>query len=244
MNPIPARIALLTLTVGALGACGSGSSSNGGSGDRSSESAAQIVQDVRSSLAGFSSVHLGGTTSSSGKNYTFDLIVVPPRGLAGTISSSGAGSFKLVTTDNGTFYLTPDQQFWSTYAGSLGSSYVQQLAGKCFTTPGSGSQFGSLSTDFGKISDLRHSFDSSVIGTVTKGAERTVNGQQVIPLKASDGTEIDVPAQGAALPVQVSQSSGVTMTLTQWNQAGTISAPTNCVSITQLLQGLAIPTPS
>jgi len=243
MSPARARFIFLPLAAVVLAACGGGSSTGQQNGI-ANDSASQIAQMVRSALGSYSSVHMTGSVNSSGKNIGLDVIVVSPHGVDGTISISGSGSFRLITKDGATFYFTPDQQFWTTFAGSAGPAVLQQLIGKCVIATSATSGFGSLSSGVASLTDLQHAFASGLTGKITKGAVHTANGQEAVPLTVSDGTVVEVPTQGSALPVEISKGGGGKIELGQWNQAGTVSTPTGCVDINQLEQGLALPTPS
>jgi hypothetical protein len=237
------KVIPLVLAGALLAACGSSSAQGAGLADKS---ASQIAQAVSAAVSNASSVHMAGAVDSSGQNISFDVAIVSPKGLSGTMTLQGKGSFKIVSENGATFYVTPDQQFWTSFAGS-NSAVVQELVGKCISASGSSAGFGSLTQGVSSLTNIHQLFSKPLSNTsgLTKGAVTTLNGRQVIKLIGSEGSVMDVPTQGDPLPVELSKpgSNGGTVDFDHWNSEGSISAPSGCVDFTQIAGSLASPTP-
>jgi hypothetical protein len=233
-NSVPLAVACALLA-----ACG------GGSGSLADKSPAQIAQAANDAVAKAQSVHMAGKVNTDGQDVTMDLVITSPKGFSGTMALQGKGSFMITSTDGATFYLTPDQQFWTSFGGT-DPTVVQALVGKCLTVTSADTGFGGLVSGFSALTDLGQiSKPLSNTSSLTKGATTTINGQQAVELKASDGSTIDIATQGTAYPLRISKSgsSGGSVDLDQWDSAGSISAPSGCQTLTDLIGGLASPTP-
>ncbi len=157
--------ATIIVSCGVLAACGSAAGTATATG-LTDKSPTQIAQAARDAVAKAHSVHLKGNISSNGVDYALDLVVNSPKGLDGTMALSGKGSFVITTVDGGTFYLKPDQQFWTTYGGS-DPAVLQVLNGKCITVTSADSGFGSLVSGFSSLTDLGQIFSKPPLSNPT-----------------------------------------------------------------------------
>ena len=235
----------LAFTCVAAAACGS-SSSSGSANGIANESAAQIAHDVSKAIDAATSLHMSGSGSSNGSRFALDATIVPPSGLSGDFTLNGKGSFKLVTNDGKTFYMTPDHEFWTNYGGS-NPAVLQLLNGKCILATDSSVGFGSLSAGFSSFANIRQLFSTALDNAsgLTKEGVSTVDGQQVVKIKAADGSELSVATDGSPLPVEFSKSGseGGSVKFDHWNAAGPISAPSGCIDFSKLAQSFPTPTP-
>jgi hypothetical protein len=215
----------------------------GGSGGTADESPSQIAAATKQAAQAASSFHIKGDANSSGTLITLDLTVKEPHAVQGSMSISGKGSFQIATTDGSTYYMTPDDQFWSSYASPPAA---QVLSGKCLTASAGDSGFGQLTEGFGKLTDLGSLFSTTDANSLTKGSQTTVDGQSAIPLTDSKGNELDVAATGQPLPLRLKGTGGTDIQFDQWNSDVTISPPQGCLSVSDLQQQLggAAPTPT
>ncbi|MBV8301608.1 MAG: hypothetical protein JOY68_06770 [Candidatus Dormibacteraeota bacterium] len=234
-------VRLLPLVLGCtiLGACGSQSNSI------TSESASQVAQQVSTALSNQHSVHLKGTIQSNGQSIALDLTAVKPKALEGSLSIAGTGGFKIATSDGNMFYLTPDDQFWQSLA--QGNTFaVQLLSGKCISASGSTPGVGQLTNGVSEITGIlspNAGGELSNTNGLTKGNVTTVDGQQVLPLKTTDGSVLYIATQGQPLPVRADAPGGGYIDFSQWNSVSSVTTPTGCIDYSQLAQGLSTPTP-
>jgi hypothetical protein len=223
-----------------LAGCGGSSASS--SSDVSSETPAQIAQSVKSAVDSASSTHMTGSVTSSGTTITLDIKLVKP-GVQGTVIFTGLGTIKIATTDGSTFDVVADASFWGIFAG-VNAATVQALAGKCILVGPSTPGFGQIATGIGQVTNLTSLFDTALknTGGITKGTESTVNGQRVLELDFVDGSKLDVPTQGTPYPVKFTAtgSPAGAISFDMWNSAGSITTPSGCLDISQLVA----PTPS
>jgi hypothetical protein len=221
-----------------LAACGSQPPSS-----ITSESAQQVAQQVANALSSQHSVHLKGTITRNGQSVALDITAVKPKALDGTLSIAGTGGFKIATSDGATFYITPDDQFWQTYAG--GNSLAEQLlSGKCISADSSTPGVGQLTTGVQEITGIlspNAGGELSNTNDLSKGSVTTVDGQQVLPLKSSDGSVLYVATQGSPLPVRAGIAGGGSIDFSQWNAVSSVATPSGCIDYNQLALGLSTP---
>jgi hypothetical protein len=217
-------LALLLLLAAALAGCG-GSGSNG----EASKSAATILADARQAALAADSVRVSGTIHDAGQTIGLDLSITGGDG-GGTMTIQGS-KVDVVRVGN-TAYIRAGADFYRQVGA--GSAAGRLLAGKWLKVPTSTPNFAQLValTDF-------HAFVAQALkpeGTVTKGAEKTVDGQKAIELKSSKGGSLFVATSGKPYPLEFvggGTSSG-TVTLSDWGAAKPPSAPKNAIDINAL----------
>lgn len=224
-SPFLAALALL-FALGALTGCGGSSSSN----SIASKSAEQIVSESKAAADKASAVHVSGALNSGGTPVSLDLNLVAGKGAKGELSQNGA-SFKIVLVGN-TAYILGSPAFYH----SLGGAAAAQLFnGKWLRASASSGEFAS----FSQLADMRKLIDTTLAGhgALTKGAVSVVKGQKAIAITdtTKKGT-LYVATTGQPYPVQLSKDGSETGTIAfdGWNQAITITAPSNSIDLSEL----------
>lgn len=140
--------------------------------------AAEAIADTKAA----SSLTMAGTLKESGVTYVLNLGLKSGHQCAGTIAEAGKGSFKLIVIGN-TLYLSPDNKFWKTYAGSAASAAIALVNGRYIKTT-TGSQMGS----FAGLCSTSQLLGLSTTTGITKGTVSTLAGTQVLSLTDSKGS--------------------------------------------------------
>jgi hypothetical protein len=221
-------VALLALT-GGIAACGSSSSSTSSGNGIASKSPTEIVNEATTAVNGVQSLHVSGSVSSQGSPITLDLDLVSGKGGRGNMSESGLG-FQLVALNN-TAYLNGTPAFWRHFGGTAAE---QLFKGKWLKAPMTGS-FASLA----ELTDIHRLVQGllSNHGTLTKGAETTINGHKVIPITDSTrGGTLYVATEGKPYPIELSKSGsdGGRIDFDRFNESVPLSAPANAIDISKL----------
>jgi hypothetical protein len=225
----------------AVSACGSssgGSSTSGGGGGGggsdngvSSKSADQILTTAVNAAKSAKSVHVSGAVKDSGQSIAIDLSIATGKGATGTVAE-GPASFKLIEAGNA-FYIQPNPAFLLKFAHSKAA--VQLFKGKWLKGSPSDSSFQS----FGELTSIKSLMGSLTQdhGTLSKGSNSTVNGQKAIALDSSKGGTMYVATTGKPYPLQVTKTSGSQtgkVTFSKYNQAFSITAPSNSIDLDKL----------
>jgi len=219
-------LAFLLLPALTLAGCG-GSGSNG----EASKSAATILADARQAALAADSVRISGTIHDVGQTIGLDLSIAKGDG-GGTMTIRGS-KVDVIRTGN-TAYIRAGADFYKQVGA--GAAVGRLLAGKWLKVPSSNPDFSPLV----ELTDLR-AFVTQALkpeGTVTKGAETTVDGQKTIELKSSQGGSLFIATTGKPYPVEFvghGTSSGK-VTLADWDAAKAPSAPKNAIDISALGQ--------
>ncbi len=208
----------------AIAGCG-GSSANG----VQSESPEAIVSAAAQALKGVRSVHVYGTTTSSGMPVKLDLTLVTGKGGRGEITQNGL-SFQIITTP-GVVYINGSDGFWRHFGGSAA---VQLFHGKWLKAPASG-ELGSVA----ELTNLQQLFAKllSSHGKLRKAGTTSVNAQKVIAVEdVTQGGTLYVATTGKAYPVELSKtgSEGGRLNFDRYNEPVSLSPPANAVDISQL----------
>jgi hypothetical protein len=218
MLPCLAACAVLV----ALAGCGGSSSDSG----VASESPQKILSDSLAAAKGLKSVHAAGTVNSGGQHILLDLQLVGGKGGQGQITLNGL-AFKLVGLNHFAYMQAPPA-VWEK-AGAPASA-AQQLQGKWLRTPATG-QFASVAS----LTDINALFTQLLTQhgkALKRGGVSTVAGQKVVAVKSDQGT-LYVAASGKPYPVEIVKpgSDGGKIDFDRFNQAVTLSAPTNTVNL-------------
>ncbi len=228
--PTALRTCALALVAGAVLA-GCGSSSSGNSNGVASKSADEIVAAAKTATANAKSVHVAGSTVTSGTPVTLDLHLSATTGATGTFSQSGL-SVQLIAVNN-SIYLKGTPAFWRKFGGAAAA---QLLAGKWLKAPASNSSFSGIA----QLADF-HALISQALsqhGTLAKGGTSTVNGQPVVAVKdTTQGGTLYVATTGQPYPVELAKTSGSDagkLTFDQWNAPVTATPPSNAIDLSQL----------
>jgi len=218
---LPLALLLLAVT---LAGCG-GSNSNG----EASKSASAILADARQAALSADSVRISGTIHEAGQSIGLDLSITKGDG-GGTMTIRG--SKVDVIRAGTTAYIRAGADFYRQVGA--GAAAGRLLAGRWLKVPTSTPNFAQLV----ELTDL-HAFVAQALkpdGTISKGAEETVNGQKAIELKSSKGGSLFVATSGTPYPVEFvggGTSSGQ-ITLSDWGATKAPSAPKNAIDINAL----------
>jgi hypothetical protein len=215
--------ALLVLT-GAVAACG-GSSSNG----EADKTATEILADAKQAAREAGSARVSGTITDQGSTIGIDLRIGKSAG-AGTMTLRGS-KIDLVRAGN-TVYIRAPASFYTTLGAGQGVG--QLLDGKWLKASATSKEF----SDLAQLTAI-DAFTNQALkpdGTVTKGAETTVQGQKVIELKSSKGGSLYVAATGKPYPVELkgTGASKGTITFSDWGSSVKAQAPAKSIDLSQL----------
>jgi hypothetical protein len=213
------------LLAAALAGCG-GSGSNG----EAAKSASAILADARQAALAADSVRVSGTIHNAGQTIELDLRITKGDG-GGTMTIRG--SKVDVVRAGSTAYIRAGADFYRQVGA--GAAVGRLLAGKWLKVPTSTPNFAQLI----ELTDL-HAFVGQALkpsGTLTKGAEKTVDGQKAIELKSSQGGSLFIATSGNPYPVEFVGGGGTssgTVTLSDWGAAKGPSPPKNAIDISAL----------
>src|SRR5579884_2189525 len=209
------RLMILLLAAAAVLQAGCGGSS---SSSEASKSASAILADARRAATAAGSVRVAGTIDDSGQMISLDL------------SITGHGTKVDIVRSGTSVYIRAPGSFYRSVGASKAAG--QLLDGRWLKAPVSTPQFG----DFSQLTDL-NKFVALALkpqGTVTKGAQTTIDGQKVIGLQDSKGRGVlYVATTGTPYAVEfkgVGGESG-TLKLTDWGSAHAPKPPPNAIDI-------------
>jgi hypothetical protein len=216
-----ATVAAIALSSLVVAACGS-------SGGEDSKSANQILSDAQTALKSATSYHLVADVSSGGKSVKVDVKVDNKTTSAGHIEQDGVG-FDYISV-GGKLYIKGRElfaKFSPAAANIIGDQWVT-------ATGNSGlEQAASSVTAFSDPTQLADNFTTK--GTLVKGDVKTVNGQQVIAIKASDG-ELDIADTGTPYPLHLEGSTVGKVDLKEYGAHFGITAPAGALDASTLSQ--------
>ena len=218
-------LALFLLLAVTLAGCG-GSGSNG----EASKSASAILTDARQAALAADSVRISGSIHDSGQTIGLDLSI--GRGDGGGTMTIRGSKVDVVRAGN-TAYIRAGADFYRQVGA--GAAVGRLLAGKWLKLPTSTPNFAGLVS----LTDL-HTFVAQAFkpaGTLTKGAEKTVDGQKAIELKSSKGGSLFVATSGKPYPIEFvgnGPSGSGKVTLSDWGSANAPSAPKDSIDINAL----------
>ncbi len=243
LTPLAGLSLVMALT--ALAGCGGSSSGNG----VASKSPPEIIAAARAAADGASTVHVSGSTVTSGTPIALDLSLVAGKGGRGRIAENGL-SFELLELE-GTIYIKGSTAFYRHFAGAAAAKL---LRGKWLKAPATSSSFAGLSSLIALHKLLDAALASSDKALVSAGTS-TVKGQAVVGVKdTAQGETIYVATTGKPYPVAATKSGATeagrhspsarthvsasgTIAFAEWNKPVTLTAPANAVDIEQLQHG-------
>jgi hypothetical protein len=226
---VPAAVVLLAAGCGDDTTSGSGGLAPTSSGSSAAGqgvaalSADEILTKATSALQAAGSVRIKGEGGTGGQRFSIDLRYADENS-TGTLGMSGQ-TIELRKLGQ-TVYLKGSREFWT---GNGGEAAAQLLTGKWLKTPLTDKRFSGLS----EITDLREAAKGLLDpdGTISKGAEKTVNGVPSIGLLSSgtDGGTLWVATTGEPYPVRVepgaeSGQQGA-LDFTGYGESVTVEAP-------------------
>jgi hypothetical protein len=222
------NVASLAIVAVALSIAVSGCGGSSGNGVQS-KSPEAIVSAASQALTGVRSVHVSGSTMSSGTPVKLNLSLVAGKGGRGEITQNGL-SFQIIST-SGQVYINGSDGFWRHFGGDAA---VQLFRGKWLKAPASG-ELASVA----ELTNLQQLFSKllSTHGALKKGETTSVDGQKVVAVDdITQGGTLYVATTGKPYPIEVSKSGkeGGTVTFDRYNEPVSLSPPANPVDISQL----------
>jgi len=212
---------------GSTGSTGSSGSTSSTSSTGSSPSADALVASSVKAMQGLSSVRATGRIRSSGQDITIDWVLTPS--ISQGSFTTTKGSFQIVTSGS-TVYMQADSAFWQSQGSGAAAAL---LAGKWVTgIPAADSK--DLVSSF-NLKQLMGSLGSS--GTFTNVGTSSVNGQQAVAIRSSDGSTGYVAATGTPYLLKVvSPNNGAegSVTLSEFGTAPVPTVPTGAVDLNTL----------
>jgi hypothetical protein len=222
---IAAWAACALLVACAISACGGGSSSGNGVAAKAPNA---IVSAALSAIDTAQSAHIAGRVVSGTSPITLNLTLVSGKGGRGRMSEDGLG-FQIDVIGH-EVYINGSPAFWRHF-GSAAAAKVFQ--GKWLKAPASG-EFASLA----QLSNL-HALLSTVLsthGSLIKTGTSTVAGQSAIGVRdKTNGGTLYVATTGKPYPLEILKSGGQggRITLGDFDQPVTLTAPANAIDISK-----------
>ncbi len=230
VTPAGYRCALALALAATLAGCASSSRSSNGV---ASKTPAEILALAKSAAAGAATVHVAGSIVNGGRPISINMELVAGKGGQGRVALDGF-SIELVDADR-LLYVKGSSGFYSRLAGP---NAARALQGRWLRGPADSEAMAPLAslTDLGKL------LDSALAehGTLSRGAEATVNGEQAVGVTdpAAGGT-LYVAATGSPYPLEVFKSGagGAKIVFDRWNRPVTLTPPRGAIDVEQLQSG-------
>ncbi len=187
--------------------CSSGTTASANSGE-AAKSPSTILSDAKAAAQSASSVHIKGTVGGSGQTVSIDLQLNKQGDSIGSVQARGQ-TIKIVKVG---------KQLW-----------VKQSSSPYIKIPIGSSSASQLTTIADKSALITQALKPK--GTISKVGTSTVNGQDAIQLKDSQGNGSLFVANSTSHPyplkITASKSSGNTgaVTFTDWNQTVVVKPP-------------------
>ncbi len=221
-------VASLAIAAALLSTAVSGCGSSSGNGVQS-KSPEAIVSAATQALKGVRTVHVSGSTTSSGTAVKLNLDLVSGKGGRGELTQNGL-SFQIITI-SGQVYINGSDGFWRHFGGE---GAVQLFHGKWLKAPATG-ELASVA----KLTSLQQLFSELLAshGTLKKGGTTSIDGQKVVAVTdTTQGGTLYVATTGKAYPIEVSKTGkeGGTVMFDRYNESVSLSPPANPVDISQL----------
>jgi hypothetical protein len=200
-----------------IAGCGSGSAGGGNasaSASASTASAASLISSATSAISSAASVHVKGKLLDNGKPLSLDLTLTRAGDMNGTMGEGGEDF--TVLAKGGTVYLKVSAG--ALKAMSLPASACATFCGKYVKLSAADSKNFTSGMSWSKMFG---GFMGKAPAGMTKAGTATINGQQALALRASDGT-VYLAAQGTPYPLRLTPSGNLgpgQLDFTEWNTA-------------------------
>jgi hypothetical protein len=228
VSPGAAPIALVFASAVLLAACGGGGASGNG---LTADSPARIVAAAQAAADAAVSVHVSGSIVSETEPISINMELVARQGGQGRVVLEGIG-FRLVGVD-GAVYVSGGTAFYRRFAGAAAArvmrgKWLKGAQSGAFRSLASLTRLGSLLD--GALSDH---------GALSRGAgEKRVEGRQAVAVSdTARGGTLYVASTGTPYPLEIVERGGGRLVFDRWNQAVTLSVPTDAINIHQLQSG-------
>ncbi len=220
-----AAFALTALAL-AVGGCGSSSPSHNGV---AGESPAQILAAARAAAAGAATVHVSGSILSAGKPISLDMELVSGKGGSGRVDVEGM-TVELIALEKAV-YVNGDLAL---YDRVVGPEAARVLQGRWLKVPASSASFAPLAA----VTDLQTLIDTALDdhGPLVAAPSSTVDGRSAVAVTDPErGGTLYVSSTGEPFPLEIAKpATGGRIVFDRWNQAVTVQAPENAISVKQL----------
>jgi len=212
----------LLLATAALAGCGGGSGSSG----EASKSGPSILADAQQAALAADSVRIVGSVHNARETISLDLSVAQGSG-GGTITLDGSKVDVIRVGD--TAYIRAGADLYQRFGA--GAAAARRLAGKWVKVPTTTQKFAQLVSLVDLYSFLTQSLNTN--GKVTKGAVKTVDGQEAIELKSAHGGSLYVATSGKPYPIEFTSrvAPAGTVSLSDWGSAKAPTAPAHALDI-------------
>jgi hypothetical protein len=185
-----------------------------------SRSAATIIGQMKTAMNDATSVHLAGAVAHSGSTVGINVSLTRSGDLAGSIGTGGV-TLDLVEAGH-LVYIKANSDFLK--IARVPTTLCPKLCGKYMEAPASQAKTMtgdiSMSKLFGDLlSSLPH---------FARAGSTTIAGQQALVLHGSDGSTLDVAANGAPYPLRAiapKSAKAGEITFGEWNAVPAITAP-------------------
>jgi len=212
-----------------LAGCASGASRANG---LDAKSPTQIVAAAKAAARAAASVHVAGSIVSEGKPISLDMELVSEKGGKGRVSLDGL-SFRLVDVD-GAVYVNGSSTFYTRFAGATAA---RVLRGKWLKGP----QTGAIAP-LASLARLRSLLNTALAShsPLARASNATIEGQRAVGVSDPvNGGTLYVAATGAPYPLEILRHGDVAgkLVFNRWNQAVSLTVPTNAIDVKQLQSG-------
>lgn len=237
-------LATATLAVAVLGGCGKSTTTGSGSAENPKPSKAadngvaalaptEILSRSQAALAKAGSVHISGSGTSDGQTFKIDMKIQNKKGATGSLTlpvgsdqgPAGGVQVNLLIVDQTAYIKPADPNFWTVFGG--GAPAVERLKGK-WVKAGVADEKLQFLVAFGDLTALSKDILKPQ-GSVTKGAQKEINGTKTIGLQdsGSDKGTFYIATEGEPLPVQLVQGGKDTGTIDflDYDQPVDVAAP-------------------
>ena len=179
-------------SVAALGATGLTVTACSGAPDPlASLTGNQVLTEAVANFKTAQTMTVDGLIDKSGANLVLNVGIVSSQGCTGTVGNLAKGGIQFTKT-NQTFYLKPDQAWWTNVAGSEGTGIGQLVNGRYLKAPISSSSAQDFACDIAQASA-----SDTMAGNIVKGQVTTVDGVRELALDDPNGDVMyvtDTPA--------------------------------------------------
>ena len=167
----------MTVSAVVLTGCGGDDTSDDSGGDFTKQSADQISDAAKDSMADLDAVSIDGTLTSEGQEIKIRMEIGTGGNCTGEFTTQGATA-EILGVD-GTTWFKPDEAFWTLFAGAESAPAVIAAAGdKWVTLPDDDTSF----KPFCDIEEFLGSLTDNDGAEYTKGDPKEVNGEKTIEI--------------------------------------------------------------
>lgn len=150
--------------------------------DFAESSPREIEQAAKESLAGLDSVHLLGEVTNGGQQLQLDLALDTAGACTGSIALGDSGAAEIRGAGDGAYYMKPDEQFWTTFAGSSAGQVMALVGDRWVEVPPEAGDFAEFCDLDALLAEVEGSEDSENLAV--DGVEE-VDGRATVVLRTT-----------------------------------------------------------